>query len=59
MLKPSNPRHYAFLTGLVLFLLGLFGFAFRSAFSGIGNGYLLLALALGFWGLIVSVQKSD
>jgi len=56
-MKLSSPRHFSFITGLILFLLGLFGFAFRSAFSGIGNMYLFLALVLGFWGLIVSVQK--
>ncbi|MEK7617850.1 MAG: hypothetical protein AAB410_01780 [Patescibacteria group bacterium] len=57
MLKFSSPRSYAFLTGLVLFLLGFIGFAFRSNFGGIDNGYLLASLLLGFWGLVVSVQK--
>lgn len=57
MLKLSSPRTFSFLVGLILFLLGLFGFAFRAMFTGIGDRYLLLALVFGFWGLIVSVQK--
>jgi len=57
MIKFSSPRFFAFLTGLILFVLGLFGFAFRSVFTDIGNGYLFFALVLGFWGLIVSVRK--
>lgn len=59
MIKLSSPRSFSFLAGLILFLLGLFGFAFRAVFTGVGGRYLLLALILGFWGLVVAVQKTD
>ncbi|MBI3231666.1 MAG: hypothetical protein HYZ51_01130 [Candidatus Doudnabacteria bacterium] len=57
MFKLSSSRSYCLIVGFILFLLGLFGFAFRFYFLGIGNTYLLAALILGFWGLVVSVQK--
>ncbi len=48
-----NPRVYARITGVVLFLLGLMGYAFRSA-NSLPDVYLLGFLLLGFWGIIVS-----
>jgi len=48
-----NPRVYARITGAVLFLLGLMGYAFRSA-NSLPDVYLLGFLLLGFWGIIVS-----
>jgi hypothetical protein len=49
----KSPKMYARLTGIVLFLVGLLGFAFRSS-SSLPDLYLVGALALGFWGIIVS-----
>ena len=58
MLRLSSHKTYIAATGILLFSLGLFGLAFRSAFTGIGDRYLLLSLVLGFWGLMLSVQKN-
>jgi hypothetical protein len=58
-MKITNPKFYTFLVGLILFLLGLFGFAFRGSFGGIANHYLFLSLVLGFWGVVISVQKAE
>lgn len=47
---------YVRLVGLVLFLVGLLGFAFRSNDSLPGL-YLLVALMLGFWGLVLGASR--
>lgn len=48
-----SPKVYARITGAVLFLIGLLGFAFRSVGS-LPDAYLLGALVLGFWGIVLS-----
>lgn len=48
-----SPKIYARVTGGVLFLLGLVGYAFRSA-NSLPDAYLIGCLILGFWGIIVS-----
>jgi hypothetical protein len=48
-----NPRVYARLTGAILFLLGLMGYAFRSP-NTLPDIYLIGFLVFGFWGIIVS-----
>ena len=48
-----NPKAYARLSGVILFLLGLTGYAFRSA-NSLPDIYLIGFLILGFWGIIVS-----
>jgi len=55
MLRINSPKTYALVTGLVLFCLGLFGFAFRSSFN-IPDSYLVISLILGFWGLVVAAN---
>ena len=50
-MKFSNPRTFALLAGIILFAIGFFGFAFRSAFE-LSDKYLLLSLVMGFWGLV-------
>jgi len=49
----KSPRMYSRITGGLLFLIGLIGFAFRSA-NSLPDIYLVAALVLGFWGIIVS-----
>lgn len=56
MFNLSNLRTYALTVGILLFLFGLFGFAFKSAFD-IANGYLIAGLILGFWGIVVGSMK--
>ncbi|MCL5667385.1 MAG: hypothetical protein M1383_06470 [Patescibacteria group bacterium] len=52
MIKFSKPKNYALITGILLFCLGFFGFAFRTSFNLPGY-YLFGSLILGFWGIIV------
>ncbi len=49
----KNRLSYARVTGIILFVVGLVGFAFRSAES-LPDIYLIGALVLGFWGIVVS-----
>ena len=51
-MKLTTPRSYTLITGLILFLIGFLGFAFRNMFN-LSDKYLLLSLVLGFWGLVV------
>gem|GEM_PF-4762059 len=46
-------RIFAFSCGLVLFLIGLGGFAFRNGRS-IPDWHLFIDIVLGFWGLLIS-----
>ncbi len=48
-----SPKVFARLAGAILFLLGLMGYAFRSA-NSLPDVYLIGFLILGFWGIIVS-----
>ena len=50
MVKLSNSKNYALITGLILTLFAIIGFAFRSSFN-IADKYLFISLILGAWGL--------
>jgi hypothetical protein len=56
MIKFNNPRSYALTTGIILFALGFFGFAFAGTFN-VPDSYLVVSLILGFWGIVVGVRK--
>ena len=56
MIKLTNPKSYALITGIVLFAFGILGFAFRNSF-GISDVYLLGSLVLGGWGIWVGSKK--
>lgn len=47
----NQPRNYARVVGVILFAIGLIGFAFRSD-SSLPDIYLGGALLLGFWGIV-------
>ena len=51
-MKMSSQKIYALVSGIILFLVGIIGFAFGSL--NIPDGYLLLSLVLGFWGIVVA-----
>lgn len=44
-------KNYARIVGVILFSMGLIGFAFRSD-SSLPDKYLVGALVLGFWGIV-------
>jgi len=52
----KSQRNYTLIVGVILFAVGLLGFAFRSS-SSLPTLYLLACLALGFWGILVSFNK--
>jgi hypothetical protein len=52
----KSHRNYARIVGVILFAVGLLGFAFRSS-SSLPTIYLLACLVLGFWGILVSFGK--
>jgi hypothetical protein len=52
----TNPRKYAAVVGVVLFGVGLYHFSFSST-SRIPDLYLLGAIILGFWGILVSLSS--
>jgi hypothetical protein len=54
----KSHRNYARIVGIILFAVGLLGFAFRSSAS-LPTLYLLACLALGFWGILVSFNKDN
>jgi len=49
----NDTKIYSRITGGILFLVGLLGFAFRNA-NSLPDIYLIAALVLGFWGIVVS-----
>ncbi|HYV33999.1 MAG TPA: hypothetical protein VE973_04090 [Candidatus Limnocylindria bacterium] len=51
----NSLRFYTLFTGIVLFLLGFLGFAFRHKID-LPDGYLLLSLILGFWGILIGIR---
>ncbi len=53
MPKLTNPKTYALVSGLILFVLGVIGFAFRNSFD-IPDKYLILNLILGLWGIVAA-----
>ena len=52
MIKLQSSKTYALITGIILFGLGFFGFAFRTSFN-LPDSYLFFSLILGFWGIMV------
>ncbi len=52
----KSQRTYALVVGVILFAVGLLGFAFRSSDS-LPTLYLLACLVLGFWGVLVWLGK--
>jgi hypothetical protein len=50
-------KNYARIVGVILFLIGLFGFAFRSD-NSLPDKYLVGALILGFWGIVSGLWDS-
>ena len=56
-MKITGLKTYALATGIVLFCLGIFGFAFKQNLN-IGDGYLLISLILGFWGIIAAIYNN-
>lgn len=50
----SQTKNYARVVGVILFLIGLLGFAFRSD-NSLPDGYLVGALVLGFWGILSGI----
>lgn len=56
-MKLANPKNYALITGILLFLVGFLGFAFHGNLN-LPDSYLLAALVLGFWGILVGMKKN-
>lgn len=54
--KLLKTKSYARIAGIVLFGIGLLGFAFKSDQS-LPDLYLLFFLLLGFWGIIASLVE--
>jgi len=55
MIKLYNPKNYSLIAGLILFVFGILGFAFRSSFN-LADKYLFVSLVLGFWGLYAAFK---
>ncbi len=55
MTKLNTPRNYALISGVILFLLGFCGFAFRNALN-VPDWYLFLSLVMGVWGIVVGAR---
>lgn len=47
-------KNYARIVGVILFAIGLLGFAFRSS-NSLPDAYLVGALILGFWGILSGI----
>jgi hypothetical protein len=54
----KQPKNYARVVGAILFMIGLFGFAFRSDDS-LPDLYLGGALILGFWGILSGIWATQ
>lgn len=52
----KSSANYSRIVGVILFAVGLLGFAFRSSGS-LPTFYLLGAMVLGFWGVLVSFNR--
>lgn len=52
----KSPHYYSAFVGLVLFLTGLLGFAFRGDGS-LPDLVLFVSLILGIWGILVTLSK--
>ncbi len=53
-MKLQNTKTYTQVVGILLFAIGILGFAFPNAIQ-LPDVYLLLFLVLGFWGVLISV----
>ena len=53
----NQTKNYARVVGVILFLIGLLGFAFRSD-NSLPDLYLAGALILGFWGILTGVWNN-
>jgi hypothetical protein len=51
-------KNYARIAGVILFAIGLLGFAFRSE-NSLPDLYLAGAIILGFWGIISSLSDQS
>lgn len=51
-------KNYARIVGVILFVIGLLGFAFRSD-NSLPDIYLGGALILGFWGILSGLWDAD
>jgi hypothetical protein len=56
ILKPT--KNYARIAGVILFSIGLLGFAFRSD-NSLPDLYLGGALILGFWGIVSGLWETE
>lgn len=54
----AQTKNYTRVVGVILFVIGLFGFAFRSD-NSLPDIYLISALVLGFWGILISMLSGD
>ena len=55
-MKLNNPNTYAAVVGVLLFTLGLLGFAFKHTFK-LADVYLIGSLVLGLWGILSVFKK--
>jgi hypothetical protein len=56
--KFASPKIYSAIVGLILFVIGIWGFAFRTD-SGLPDRFLILFLVLGFWGILNGFSKKQ
>ena len=54
----KQTKNYARIAGVILFSIGLLGFAFRSD-NSLPDMYLGGALLLGFWGIVSGLWETD
>lgn len=54
----KQTKNYARVVGVILFLIGLLGFAFRSD-NSLPDLYLGGALVLGFWGILSGIWDTN
>jgi hypothetical protein len=55
MRRFSSPKTYALISGMILFVIGVYGFAFRGQ-TPLPDGFLVLDILLGFWGILVGMK---
>lgn len=53
----NSTKNYALVVGIILFALGILGFAFHSN-ADLPDYYLIGALVLGFWGIMVRFSSN-
>lgn len=51
-------KNYTRIVGVILFAIGLLGFAFRSD-NSLPDMYLVGALILGFWGIVIGLWETN